>query len=355
MRPARARNAALIAGMIATVLIAAACTSSPKESKSAPASDGCAVSADLVPSCGALIGISVGPSSERDIASLEKVMKRKVDILYEFHGIDKKLPARDEKQMVAQGRVLHVNIESKEFVKANHPEVAWREITGGRFDSVLKQQAKGFKKLKTPVMVTFDHEVDSAKKVGQRGTAAEFVAAWRHIHDVYKAAGATNVVWVWVVTGYEGNWDRVPAVYPGNGYVDWVSWDPYNFSGCQQGTVNPDEWKSFEDTVSPFYNWLQTKGAAAGIDPKKPYMLSEFGTVDNPEDPGAAGRWYAGIPSALTKFPQLKALQLWNGKVGTCDYRIEQRRETLLSFGALTRDQLFGRAAAALADRTPAG
>jgi hypothetical protein len=307
----------------------------------------CVVSEKLVPSCGALLGVSVDPDGV-DVATLERSMKRKFDLVYEFHGIDKPLPARDEAQLVAEGRILHVNVEAKEFDKPGKPAVAWSRITAGEFDAALTEQAKGLSALGKPVMVTFDHEVDSPKRTGQRGTTEEFVAAWRHIHDLYSAS-AKNIVWVWVVTGFDKNLDTVPAVYPGNTYVDWVSWDPYNFSGCQAGEIRPKQWKSFAETVRPFYDWLQNQ--TAGIDKNKPYMLSEFGTVADPDDATAAARWYAEIPAALEKFPQLKAVQLWNGKVEACDYRIELQSETLTAFADVARTPTFTSAAAGLAAR----
>jgi hypothetical protein len=332
------------------ILLAAACspggpdsTPKPRVTPALPRvqPQDCSVSAKLIPTCGALLGVSAEPGGDADVAALERKLGRKFDLVYEFHGIDKPLPARDEERMVAEGRVLHVNIEAKEFGQATHPDVAWSRIVAGEFDQALRAQATGLAALGSPVMVTFDQEVDSPKRVGQRGTAAEFVAAWRHIHRLYAAAGARNIVWVWVVTGYEGNLDAVGSVYPGNEYVDWLSWDPYNMAGCQTGKFKPAQWRSFADSVEPFYGWLQTEGARAGIDKAKPYLLSEFGTVANPDDPSASARWYAELPAALERFPQVKAVQLWNGEVGACDFRIEKQPAALDTFGQVARTPTF--------------
>lgn len=355
MRLRRTRRTALATA--AAVLLSGGCSDEPEtpgSAKSGPVTpttprvqpQNCTVSPKLVPSCGALLGVSVEPTAATGLAALEQAMRRKFDIVYEFHGIDRPLPARNEAQLVAEGRILHVNIEAKEFAKPERPEVPWTRITAGDFDDALRAQATGLAALKSPVMVTFDHEVDSPKRVGQRGTAAEFVAAWRHIHQVYTSAGARNIVWVWVVTGYEDNRSAVPGLYPGDRYVDWVGWDPYNMAGCSTGRVKPKQWQSFTETVKPFYRWLQNEGARAGIDKAKPYMLSEFGTVANPDDPSAAARWYAEMPAALEKFPHLKAVQLWNGKVDACDYRIENEPSTLDLFGAVTRTPTFASASA---------
>src|SRR4029453_16687376 len=31
----------------------------------------------------------------------------------------------------------------------------------------------------------------------RQSTPRDFVAAWRHIHEVFRTAGATNVIWTW--------------------------------------------------------------------------------------------------------------------------------------------------------------
>jgi hypothetical protein len=52
-------------------------------------------------------------------------------------------------------------------------------------------------------------------------------------------------------------------------------------------------------------------------------MISEAGSVVYPNDPGRTAAWYAEIPSVLEKYPQIKAVGLWDhaGSTGTCDYR----------------------------------
>ena len=56
-----------------------------------------------------------------------------------------------------------------------------------------------------------------------QATPAEFVAAWRHIHDLFAAAGATNVIWVWNpnIVNPMPNVELAPF-WPGSAYVDWV-------------------------------------------------------------------------------------------------------------------------------------
>jgi beta-mannanase len=52
--------------------------------------------------------------------------------------------------------------------------------------------------LNLPIAVSFGHEMNGNWYPWGTAhtTAAQFVAAWRHIHDLFARVGATNVIWV---------------------------------------------------------------------------------------------------------------------------------------------------------------
>jgi hypothetical protein len=55
--------------------------------------------------------------------------------------------------------------------------------------------------------------------------------AWRHIHGIFAAAGAINVIWSWDHSHqYRYRATMASRWYPGNAYVDWVGID-----GCLGG------------------------------------------------------------------------------------------------------------------------
>jgi len=277
----------------------------------------CHVTARLVPTCGTLWGVS--PDFD-GLATLEQRTGRKFDLVQYWHGIDQgDVPRPAELKTAAEGRILHYNFAAKNWGAG---PAQYSDIAAGKYDAAIDQAARNFKKFGKPVFVTFDHEADN-KTRRARGTPQEYVAAWRHIHDRYKAVGADNVVWTWVVTGYSGNFGQIPSLYPGNAYVDWISWEAENGAGCPPTNNDPSKAQSFEDLVSPFYNWLKSDGEKAGIDAAKPYMITGFGTIFYPSDPGLSVRWYRAVPGVLKKYPQIKAVQLWNSTLGaSCDFRI---------------------------------
>lgn len=277
----------------------------------------CRVGANLVPSCGALWGVS--PDFD-GLGTLERRTGRKFDLVQVWHGIDQgDIPRPPEKKMAADGHILHYNFAAKNWGAG---PASYADIAAGKYDKAIDQAARNLKAFGKPVFVTFDHEADQ-KSRRKRGTPQQFVAAWRHIHDRYQAMGARNVVWVWVVTGYPGNFAQVPSLYPGNRYVDWVSWEAENGAGCPASNRDPAKRQTFEQLVTPFYDWLKSTGARAGIDAAKPYMITGFGTIAYPSNPGLAVRWYRDVPGVLKRYPQIKAVQLWNSTLGAnCDFRI---------------------------------
>ena len=257
---------------------------------------------------------------------LEYRLHRKFAIVYHFHGIDQTLPTRGELAEVKGGRYLRVNLEARRYT-SGHGTIRYADIAAGKLDATLRRQAVGFKALRQPVYVSFDHEADSKYKFGRRGTPAQFVAAWRHIHNVYAAAGATNVAWVWTVTGWKGNWSREDQLWPGSRYVDWVSFDPYNLAGCQDGRINRDQWISFDQAVRDPYRHFTTSSRYG----TKPLMLSEFGTVTDYAQPQKTGQWYAAVPSALQRYPKIKAVAQFNKK-NDCDFRIDSNGTVMSSY-----------------------
>jgi PKD repeat protein len=296
-----------------------------------------------VPACGAFWGFAVDGGSGSLLASDENTVGRPFDIVYDFHTVGDTLPTADERNEVASGHLLHVNIESRPYTYAS--------IASGAEDALLIKQAQGVASLNAPVYVTFEHEPDVKTKVS-RGTPAQFVAAWQHVHDLFEANGATNSLWVWVTTGWYLNIPRYAELYPGNSYVDWISWEAYSTTSC--GTGRNPLTSTFADAAGPVYQWLHNgQAAAAGIDVSKPEMISEYGANYDSGNPGAQGAWYQGIPQALkTQFPDIKAVTKWDTAGGNCRYAMTTSPQTTAGVVAGGQDPFVN---PSTVDTTPTG
>ena len=62
-----------------------------------------------------------------------------------------------------------------------------------------RENAKAIRRQRWPVVLRFAHEMNGHWYPwgAHRTDPADFVAAWRHIHDVFRTVGATNVIWTW--------------------------------------------------------------------------------------------------------------------------------------------------------------
>ena len=301
---------------IALVFGVAACSSNR------PVDDRCGVSSRLIPNCAVIWGIATDPNTNARLHAVEEGVGRTFDMVYRFHDINDRIPSADERALVRQGRILHVSIDARVY-GAGAATVTWNAVANGTYDHDLAAQARGIASLHAPVFVTFDHEPDQPGR-SARGTPADFVAAWRHVHDVFRRNGASNVIWVWVVTGYLPTAATAGSMWPGNRYVDWISWEAYNRSGCAHSRTDPADFRSFADSMLPFYTWLGAHAADYGINLNKPMMISEAGSVLYPTDPALTASWYRAIPDVLAAYPQIRAVGLWDRPgVGTCDYRFD--------------------------------
>jgi len=70
-------------------------------------------------------------------------------------------------------------------------------------------------------------------------TNETYIAAFRHIVDIFRANGATNVKWVFNVNcDNVGNGTSYLGHYPGDNYVDYTSIDGYNWGTTQSWEAN---------------------------------------------------------------------------------------------------------------------
>jgi hypothetical protein len=103
-------------------------------------------------------------------------------------------------------------------------------IADGASDTYITTFAEAVHAFGGPVAISFGHEMNGNwYPWGTTETSPEqFVAAWQHIHDLFAAAGATNVIWIWnpnIVNPMPGV--QLSPYWPGSAYVDWVGLTGY--------------------------------------------------------------------------------------------------------------------------------
>jgi mannan endo-1,4-beta-mannosidase len=106
-------------------------------------------------------------------------------------------------------------------------------IASGRYDSYLSAFAEAVRSYRGAVILSFGHEMNGSWYSWGYGHTAPsvFVAVWRHIVSLFRAAGAENVTWMWTVNViHAARHDDIPnpaAWWPGSAYVTWVGIDGY--------------------------------------------------------------------------------------------------------------------------------
>lgn len=103
--------------------------------------------------------------------------------------------------------------------------VTMQQIAAGASDDYVNRFAASVRSLNLPIALSFGHEMNGDwYPWGTKQTAAaDFVAAWRHVHDLFAKVGATNVIWIWDPNDiYPVPNIQLQPLYPGDQYVDWI-------------------------------------------------------------------------------------------------------------------------------------
>jgi len=119
------------------------------------------------------------------------------------------------------------------LVQIDPTGVSLAAIASGRYDTYLRSYAAAVKTFGRRVVLSFAPEANAPwYGWGYRHTPpAVWVAAWRHVVTVFRAAGARNATWLWTVNAIQCDCRiRTPAPWwPGSSYVNWVGIDGYYY------------------------------------------------------------------------------------------------------------------------------
>ena len=260
----------------------------------------------------AMLGVHLGnpslQSGEALVLSLEGALGRNIaiDSDYENWGT---FPDTGRVQWDIQQGLLPMQSWRIEFSDLDPNTCATaKAINAGVYDTQIIRQARTIRSLGAPVLIRFNYEMtDNAENTCFTGfpvnnnwplAGQEFVSAWRHVVGLFRAAGATNAVWVWAPGAgsyVEGSW---PYFWPGAAWVDWIGIDDYN---------KVDTPSSFAtDPGIP-----QFIPAVGGLG--KPLMVSENGALEDPNmNPDAQTRWVETARTYIKAHPQIKAYVYWD-------------------------------------------
>lgn len=325
----RARHPSLFASSFATLFALAACSGSSGSGSSGSSlpPPGPTPPAKTPPASGALFGafVGVGQGGTDDFSNEESMIGRHWVIDNRFYSYEDWINDRT-KWDIANHKIPLVTWE---------PHEPLDEIIAGKHDDTIHARAQGAKALGAEIFLRWGHEMNGnwypwagANNGAANGGAAKYIAAYHHVHDLFVADGATNVVWVWcpLVTDVPNeSWNHWKNYYPGDDYVDWVGLDAYNWgtsSTCCQ-------WESFSDLVGDLYHDYAKV---------KPLMLPETASA---EVGGNKGAWIDDMHRALQeKFPAIKAV-VWFDINKETDWRVASSATSLAAYKSMGLDPYF--------------
>jgi len=280
-------------------------------------------------------GFSDGaPYDLRELVRFEQQAGRRPSILmwYQEWAGQPDFPAANAAYLYEQGVVPMISWEPWQPPKVfgtlvvDQPKYRLSRIAGGAFDSYIRRYATEIRDFGGPVMLRPMHEMDGFwypwGGTVNGNTPAEYVKAWRHIHDIFQQVGATNVTWVWSVNHLsvpDTPVNQIENYWPGPSYVDWIGVSAFNW-----GTASPlSTWLGLDASLRDIYQRL--------LKYHKPIVLTETAA---PEVGGDKAAWIkASYTDMLQNYPQLRAA-IWYDKRDSDlrDWRIDSSPEALAAF-----------------------
>lgn len=171
-------------------------------------------------------------------------------------------------------------------IQGADPVYSMQAFIDGKFDADLRKWAQDAKAVGIPLMVEFGTEVNgdwfpwNGKWNGGDVTDGygdpalpdgpeRFRDAYRHIIDLFRSEGVSNITWAFHVNGIkfpDEEWNSMKAYYPGDEYIDWIGvsiYGPLNVNDPSQYSFR----QIFENCWSEF----------SSISSIKPLAIFEYG------------------------------------------------------------------------------
>lgn len=164
------------------------------------------------------------------------------------------------------------------FIQLNPRRAAPARIARGAYDSYLRRYAEAVQAFRCPVVLSFGHEMNGSWYPWGRPdtTPAQFIAAWKRIHNVFTAQHVTNVIWAWD-PDHAGSAAR--EWWPGSAYVDWIGIDGYEYKGPRQS----------------FAHTFKKQLASIRAFTSKPVFIAETAVAPGPQQPNHITKLFSAV------------------------------------------------------------
>lgn len=277
---------------------------------------------------GAFVGVN--PPTNLAITDFETLSQHSLSSVSWYQGFG--TSTGDQPAFPAQALTSAVGTRTVQLTL--EPWVALQDITAGKYDAYLKQYATDIKTWNQPLYLRFAHEMIQDNHYdhcsGQtncpewypwQDQPQRYVAAFRHVHDLFQKVGAKNVQFVWCPNSTPSDFNTVKQYYPGNQYVDLLCTDGYNYSSVNG---QPTQW--FGDI---FYNIYHTFVDHPTFFGNKNIIIGELASCDDTTGQAKAA-WISDLFTQLRSgnYNQIKVFY-WFNINKECDWRVNSSQASL--------------------------
>lgn len=278
------------------------------------------------------------PGSAQVLDEYASLVGQRPAVVMWYRSLDAPLMYSSEmSNLASRGATPMVSLEP---VDQNGKDIPLSQIAAGNYDTYLHKAATVAKSWNGRLLIRFAYEMNLSPGAGipwgggsgatAGNSAADYVAAWRHVVSIFRGDGVTNTEWVWAPNIDDGG---IPFTqyFPGDSWVDDVGLDGYNWGSAFASTGH--SWLSLGDTFASSYATLTQLSA-------KPVMITETASA---EVGGDKATWIKkGFLNEIPQlFPRITAV-VWFNVQKEADWRVNSSQASLEAFRTVAASSLYG-------------
>jgi hypothetical protein len=251
---------------------------------------------------------------------------RNLAIVRVYYKIGNTFPSYVDAEHMKEGSTLLVSLDSN--------GQSYASIAAGTYDASITAfltavNAAAVQYDLSSIFITFEHEPDTSQHASL-GTAAQFVAAWDHVHQLavsnnldWNQNAGGRLLWALILTNhtYAVGTDA-GGYWPGPGEADIAAVDGYNSYGCGNATL--------QTPAALFTPVLSFAAANGGL----PVIIAEW--ASNAAQASAQATFITQMQAFLAAHhKKIKAADYWDGAGTTCSYIVDNNSGSLAALKTL--------------------
>ena len=260
-------------------------------------------------------------ATQEEFTGIESMMGRQATVRGWFQGWDTGFRSANVDSAWSDGQLPLLTWETRSLNGGADSDYSLAEIAAGEKDAYLRDYATGIVRNGLPLAIRLDHEMNgnwypwSEAREDAGNEKGVYVAAWRHVHDIFQAAGANNLVlWLWAPNRVDpldpAKFPAIDNYYPGADYVDYVGMSGY----YREGANKPSFSRTFDRTLAEL----------ARVAPGKPVLLAEVGATSDAKA-GYKLTWVKDFFAGLREHPEIRGFVWFNYAVTKDDHTDDWR------------------------------